>query len=494
MDNIINNNNNNDNTAHSIKEIPANDNYMNDILKRLSSQYNIDLSSNSINNDRSNQMDDTNNSLMTGSVKSSCIDKLNNKKIIKSFDHVLGGNNVGYSFCISNKLLGHGSYGDVFMATDEYGKKLAVKCCEIDSTGIPNILEASIMGTIIHPYLNRALRIQASESKLYIIQELAKTDLAQYTRRDKINYKPSITELRNWCYSLSQAVRALHNENIIHADIKASNVLLYSDGSVKLTDYTLSTKKWSSDEKFSHNVCTCTHRPLECLMRRPWNESLDIWSLGCTFYEIAYGELLFPYQGSLESQKPKDKESKTRLRNRSINAIIDWSSRGPNTPTSYEIIGIKQFPIDYITFVICEDFNKPEMSVFNDLICKMLVVDPSRRITIEQIIQHPFFTGMIPPIYLSIKRPINNISLSEHARVTRYIQRYTNNEKIQKLAIDIYRRCNDLDHISEHVRAAGSTWIASKIVLGYPPTIALPPNQILSTERHICHNLLFRLH
>lgn len=525
MDYIVDNNNTR-NLTSSIKAMPTNNNSMNDIFNRLSIGQDVILplyssngGSTGLNNLNSlpraqglpveqtlfvltlsnNQVAGPSTSYSThGLHNENNLQRDNgsitNQPLKQNLDHTLLGD-VGYSFVISDKLLGHGSYGDVFLATDENGKQVAVKCCNIDSTGIPNILEASIMGSMVHPYLNRALRILASDTKLYIIQELAQTDLAQYTRRDKGNHKPSMNELRRWCFSLSQAVSALHREDIIHADIKASNVLLYSDGSIRLTDYTLATKKWSPTEKFTHNVCTCTHRPLECLMRRSWDESLDIWSLGCTFYEIAYGELLFPYQGLLEAdQKAKDKDAKIRLRNRSINAIIDWSSRGPNPPTSYEVIGTTQFPIDYVQFILCDDFNKSEMSVFNDLLCKMLIVDPFRRLTIDQVIAHPFFQGMKPPVYLSVKRPLNKIPLAEQARVSRYIQRYTNNDTIQSLALNLYCRCNDLNTISEHVRAAVCTWIASKIVVGYPPTITLPPNQILSTEREICHNLLFRLH
>lgn len=412
-----------------------------------------------------------------------------------SDDRTLMGD-IGHSFIIHrDKLLGHGSYGDVFLATDEYGKQVAVKCCPIDNKGIPNILETSIMGSTIHPYLNRALRIHASGKELYIIQDVAIMDLSQHTRRDKGNHKPNIEELRKWCYCLAHAVRALHVENIIHADIKSSNVLLYADGSIRLTDYTLATKKWSLGEKFKHNVCTCTHRPLECLMRKEWDESLDIWSLGCTFYEIAYGELLFPYQGALEADpKAKDREAKLRLRDRSINAIIDWSARGPNSPTSYEIIGITQLPIDYYHYTLCDDYDKPEMSCFNDLVCKMLTVDPAHRPNIDQIIDHPFFNGLTSPIYMTVHRPVNKIPLAEQARVSRYIQRYTNHNIIQSLALNIYCRCNDLNYISEQVRSAVCTWIASKLVIGEPPNISIPPNQILSTEREICHNLLFRLH
>lgn len=399
---------------------------------------------------------------------------------------------IGHSFTISDKLLGRGSFGDVYVATDERGRKVAVKCCDIDEYGVPSILESSIMASIIHPFLNRALRILASDTKLYIIQDLAITDLAQYTRRNKGNHKPNLEELRKWCFSIANAVSALHMEQIIHADIKASNVLLYEDGTVKLSDYTLATKKWDPESKFTHNACTCTHRPLEGLTRRPWNEALDIWSLGCTFYEIAYGELLFPYQGELESnQKVKNKEIKIRIRNRSINALLDWAARGP---IPCNTITIKPYTIDYIPYSLCPEFNHPEMNVFNDLLCHMLVVDPDQRPNIKTVLQHPFFDNLKCPLYLSVTRNLNRISISEQARVTRYIQRYSTNTYVQTLAFNIYCRCNELDKITEHIRAAAATWIASKIVLGYPPSMSISPHQLLSAEREICHNLLFRLH
>lgn len=406
--------------------------------------------------------------------------------------------NIGYSLVISDTLLGHGSYGDVYMAQDENKRQFAVKCCPIDENGIPNILEASIMMSLSHPYLNRALRVHASETKLYIFQELAITDLAQHTRREKTNYKPTMEELRQWCYSICHAVFSLHNENIIHADIKANNILLFADGSVKLTDYTLATKKWASGEKFTHNVCTCTHRPLECFMKQTWDESLDIWSLGCTLYEIAYGELLFPYQGSLEkSTASKGKDIKLRLRNRSTNAIIDWSLRGPNSSIDNTTLGASQVQIDYIPYVLCDDYARPEMRMFNDMICQMLHVNPQRRPSIRDILSHPFFTVMNPPKYLSIRRPMNRITIVEQARVSRHIQRCSTETTVQSLAMNIYCRCNNLDSLDEKAKSMVATWISSKIILGYPPNIqalGMPLYQILLAEREICHNLSFRLH
>jgi len=239
-------------------------------------------------------------------------------------------------------------------------------------------------------------------------------------------------------------------------------------------------------------VCTCTHRPLECLLKRSWNESLDIWSLGCTFYEIAYGESLFSHQKTFLDG---DKDFKNKTRQRLINSIIDWSANGPGQNTSYEVIGIPKYQIEYIPYKLVTDFFVSEMSIFNDLLCKMLNVDQYTRIKICDIIKHPFFDGLNPVKYITISRVPNKISANERARVNQYIQRYSSNKYVQNLAFNIYIRCNNLNHISEHIRAATCTWISTKTIIGKPPDpLGIPLNKILVTEREICHNLLFRLH
>lgn len=403
-------------------------------------------------------------------------------------------NNAGYTYDYTTTLLGKGGYGNVYLASDETGKNVAIKCCDVEDEGIPNILEANIMATIVHPNINPALRIHATDKKLYIIQDLAVSDLSHYTKRDKNNYKPSIEELRKWCYDIVQGVAVLHNENIIHGDIKASNVLLFSDGSVKLADFTLAVKKINVDSKFKHTVCTCTHRPLECLMKKDWDESLDIWSLGCTFYEIAYGELLFPYQGSLEKNN-KSKSARKRIRERSINAIIDWSNRGPNSPTSYDVIGCNQYPLKYIPFVICEDYNDPIMKQFNELFLKMVEVDPNKRPTIKEVLNDPFFTEcslLKPNTYSKIIRPVNKLPLDEQARVIRYIERYSTNTTVQTLALSIYSKCNDLSEHKEQLKAGAATWIANKIIIGTTEKIPIQMSVLLQIERDIAHNLVFR--
>lgn len=225
--------------------------------------------------------------------------------------------NYGLNYSLLETPLGSGSYGKVSVTTMDNSKKVAAKTCIYDNSkkhGIPFLIEPIIMKTIIHPYINPALNIFSENGKLYIFQELARCDMRKYTRiSDKVNAKPThhnttVLELKKWCSQLLSALACFHKESLVHADIKAANVLLFYNGDVKLSDFTLTKKKWFEEQKFTHITGTPTHRSLECWLNLPWEKDLDIWSLGCTFYEIAYGKSLFPYQFDTELEREKDRE------------------------------------------------------------------------------------------------------------------------------------------------------------------------------------------
>lgn len=378
---------------------------------------------------------------------------------------------------ISDKLLGKGAYGEVYLAHDEKNREYAVKCCANDNFGTPNIMEANIMKTIIHPNINSADKIYATDLKLYIIQDLAVTDLCKYTRKEVNNHRPSLKELKFWCSSIVSAVNALHRQKFIHCDIKAGNILLFSDGTVKLADFTLSVKKYDMHNKFTHSISTSTHRPLECLLRKEWNESADIWSLGCTFYEIAYGQLLFPGQIKTDDKKLSNK--------RYINCLLDWNHDGFMT--------VPHFDVEYKHFELAEEFHNDEMREFNDFIYKMLVLDPVKRSTVYELVYHSFLEGETITNYSLVKVEDKKININERDRILRYIRKYKPDLDIEKLAFSIYCKCPYIENITEIIKSAACVWIASKLILGYPFEIDIPAHIILPAEREICNSMRFCL-
>ena len=383
--------------------------------------------------------------------------------------------NQGCIYHMTEKCIGNGSYGHVYLAKNEF-KKIAIKCCTIEKEGIPNIFEASIMKTIIHPNINHAIDVVVSPKMLYIIQDLAIMDLHHYTSIYQENHVCTLEELKTIYYSVLQAVCILHNEDIIHCDIKASNVLIYEDGTVKLADFTLATYNGI----YQHTVCTSSHRPLECLLKENWSKSLDIWSLGCTFYEIAYGELLFKNQEI-------DKKSKKSLQEKSTNAILDWGKY------TNQFLKINYFDIDYVGIRFTPHYD--DLPEINEFIKKLLIVDPNRPLASE-LLKDALFTQMVPenPNYVTVKT--HQLPHAEEARIVRYIQQCSTVERVQNLAFNIYSKL-DLPHLSEHEKAVGTTWIAHKIVEGSHISSLvqhLPLDQILQIESEIAHDLHFRLH
>src|SRR5207249_1559942 len=120
-------------------------------------------------------------------------------------------------------------------------------------------------------------------------------------------------KLLKWSFGLCQGLWCLHENDIIHGDVKGSNVLLYKDDNVKLTDFNVSIKLWHPHETRTDRVGTMTHTCLEMLKKVEWSKPVDIWSLGCTLYEIAFGKLLFVSQNYGQKKEDKERDFKILL-------------------------------------------------------------------------------------------------------------------------------------------------------------------------------------
>ena len=390
---------------------------------------------------------------------------------------------LNVTYTITDKLLGKGGFGEVYLGNDQNNKQYAIKCCEISKEiGIIHLLEPIIMATIHHPYLNHCDRIFASENKLYMIQDLARTDLAQYTRCYKENYRPPIQKLKFWCSCLLKAVSTLHNNNIIHCDIKASNILLYYDESIKLSDFNLSVLKSNDEMRYTHKVCTSTHRPLEVFKRLPWNEAVDIWSLGCTFYEVAYGTLLFPCQHNGAKAY--------------VNSILEWNKiRNQKNVKNCQILKLlnepNMYPIEYNSPSFVNESKDLSKILFNDLICKMLISDQYKRPNIKTLLEHSFVTNY------SIKYELKKCKKSDivdydQTIILNFVNKLTNDDDIKNLSLKIYNDINFITSYTQELKIMTCVLIACKILHKDLPKIEddIMP-MIISIESNICNNITF---
>lgn len=383
----------------------------------------------------------------------------------------------GDQYTIIRKI-GSGSYGEVYEAQDSSSQKWAIKQIDRNGDGIPCLLEAVIMSSYVHPAINHCVKIFNTEHKLNIIQRQAISDLSKRTR----NQVYPLDLVRKWLRMITEAIGFLHHNNLIHADVKAANVLYFSDDEVRLADFTLATKKWANDDTFSHPACTYSHCPPEILRGERWNDRIDIWSLGCLYYEVAFGQLLFPHQPKIED--------KLELRRRYYNAIAEW--RGMALLGSHSHIPARTHPC----------YNAPEYEQLRRLIDRMLTFDYRRRPDIKDILNDPFFEGMnrfTGEIKVVISPPLSD---DEEKRLEKSVSHLLSpmrkevgpddTQIMEIVAREIYRRSHELSSVTQKgeidLTVVTSCWIAGKLVLGEPPILAttIPNSTIFKGELELC--------
>ena len=379
--------------------------------------------------------------------------------------------------------IGKGGYGTVYKCVDDNGNELAVKCIENTNEGISCLMETSIMSIIQHPNINRALKIYSTFNKLYIVQELALCDLNQWRH----THSPSSEQIKFLTHSLLQAVNCLHNNNIIHGDIKASNILIYNNNTIKLSDFTLATRNnWPNN----YLVCTCTHRPLEVWLDRKWNEKIDIWALGCTFFELVYGFSLFPHQDFDDSSDSISTLSrKSIVRDKYINSLLYW---GKYINHPYEFQYRKA---SYKKFTLPPNFDPS--SDINHLIISMLQLNPLNRPSTSDLLVDPFYNSLpLIPCYI-ISTPVITLGPRSEKKIKQLITEYSTDINVINLSYELYSRLTKLINIGDSTKIIGCIWISYKLIYRdfIDPTILdITLSKIKEIERLICTFLSFQLH
>lgn len=120
------------------------------------------------------------------------------------------------------------------------------------------------------------------------------------------NRKLTISEIINSCLDLLLGLEFLHSMNIMHLDIKPSNIMINDDNALipefKIGDFGFSIPYGRGDET-EPGVVTSWYRSPELLNDQEYDMKCDIWSFGCVLYEMIVGNVLFEYNNKNEHQR-----------------------------------------------------------------------------------------------------------------------------------------------------------------------------------------------
>lgn len=256
------------------------------------------------------------------------------------------------------KKLGKGKFGSIYLARERRSKLLvALKVMhkqQLFETGNEHQLqrEVDIQLNLRHPNILRLYGYFHDATKIYLILEYAPggevyKELQKTERFDE-------QKTSQYIASTARALQHCHSKNILHRDLKPENLLVGFHGLIKLADFGWSVHVSPQAHDRRLTLCgTLDYLPPEMLMRKEHDQNVDIWCLGVLTYEFLVGQAPF-FHDDQEGTKKRIVRDHPDL----------W------TPAA----------------------RKHLSRMSRDFVSRILVKDARKRMTIPQILQHPFIT------------------------------------------------------------------------------------------------------
>jgi renal tumor antigen len=276
---------------------------------------------------------------------------------------------------------GEGTFSEVLKAQDIKSNKLvAIKCMKnhFDSVEQVNRLREIQALRRLSPHANiiklYEVLYDRSTGRLALVFELMEMNIyelirgrRQYLAEDKVLH---------YMYQLMKGIDHMHRNGIFHRDIKPENILILNDA-LKLADFG-SCRGIYSKQPFTEYISTRWYRAPECLLTDGYyNYKMDIWGVGCVFFEIMSLYPLFPGNNELDQIH--------KIHNIMGTPPTELLNRLKKFGTHMDF----DFPVKQGTGITkLLPHASPEAL---DLMTKLLTYNPEERPSAKQALKHPYF-------------------------------------------------------------------------------------------------------
>ncbi|XP_013414946.1 stress-activated protein kinase JNK [Lingula anatina] len=292
------------------------------------------------------------------------------------------------------KPIGSGAQGIVCAANDSVtGQNVAIKKLSRPFQNVTHAKRAYrefvLMKLVNHKNIIGLLNAFTPQKTLeefqdvYLVMELMDANLCQVIQMDLDHERMSYL-----LYQMLCGIKHLHSAGIIHRDLKPSNIVVKSDCTLKILDFGLARTAGTSFMMTPY-VVTRYYRAPEVILGMGYKDNVDIWSVGCIMGEMIRGGVLFPgsdhidqWNKIIEQLGTPSQEFMKRLQP----TVRNYVENRPKYP-GYSVE--KLFP-DVLFPPNSTEHSGLTASMSRDLLSKMIVIDPEKRISVDQALMHPY--------------------------------------------------------------------------------------------------------
>uniref|UniRef100_A0A672S188 Serine/threonine-protein kinase PRP4 homolog n=1 Tax=Sinocyclocheilus grahami TaxID=75366 RepID=A0A672S188_SINGR len=314
---------------------------------------------------------------------------------------------------------GHGVFSNVVRARDtaRAGQEVAVKIIRnnelMQKTGLKELEFLKKLNDADPDDKFHCLRLFRHfyhKQHLCLVFEPLSMNLREVLKKYGKDVGLHIKAVRSYSQQLFLALKLLKRCNILHADIKPDNILVNESKTIlKLCDF--GSASHVADNEITPYLVSRFYRAPEIVIGKPYDYGIDMWSVGCTLYELYTGKILFPGSSNnhmlklamdLKGKMPNKMIRKGMFKDQHFDQNLNFlyievdkvterekvtvmSTINPTKDLLADMIGGQRLP---------EDQRKKVMQL-KDLLDGTLMLDPAKRISINQALQHPFIQEKI---------------------------------------------------------------------------------------------------
>lgn len=283
------------------------------------------------------------------------------------------------------EVLGEGTYGVVYKAVDTVtGRTVAIKKIRIgqykEGVNFTALREIKLLKELNDPNIIQLIDAFPHKNNLHLVFEFMESDLEAVIRDRNIVLSPA--DVKSYIQMTLKGLAFCHTKWVLHRDMKPNNLLIGSDGQLKLADFGLARIFGSPDRRFTHQVFARWYRAPELLFgTKQYGSGVDVWAAACIFAELL---LRRPF---LQGSSDIDQLGKI------------FAAFGTPKPSQWPDM---VFLPDYVEYQFVP--APPLKTLFAaasddtlDLLSKMFTYDPKVRISAQQALEHRYFSSVPAP-------------------------------------------------------------------------------------------------